>query len=664
MKLHPHGIDLGERGILPLFCGAMHYWRHSPSQWAAGLDAMRAIGFRIVDTYVPWGAHEREPGVFDFGERDPRLDVVRFLRMAHERDLAVIMRPGPHINAELTFFGLPERIVWDRDCQARTPRQNPVMLPMVPVGFPVPSYASSIFHDESATWLRAVAERLAPLRWPDGPIVMVQIDNEGALYFRDGAYDQDYHPDAIRLFRAYLKQKYASAKELRAAWREPQAAFVSIDPPHRFDAHTADDLPRHMDWMEFHEHLLSNAMERMAKVLVDAGFDGIPTSHNFPLGEAATPLNPARMSGTIDLMGLDYYHRATPTEHTTILRRTSELASRCEGDRTPAFGAEVGAGFPPFMPPIDELDSMYTLVTALAYGLRGYCAYMAVERDRWIGAPIDPHGRRRPFAKKFEELHAALERTQFHTLRRRAPVRLVVPRSLRRLARATHAFGPITPAFFNILGAGFRESCLEDPLGDSKAPTFVGEAFLRAFERALSARGVPFAYAGGETLDLSTSSAKWIVVATASGVKPEFYSSLRAASERGVRVTVGPTVAQRDGSMRAMPHPHDVRGLEVEALADVTRADVLVARRIEELTLPTYPVDPADAYVCVHEDEAGAPRVAFVMNPTTGPIVAKVALPGVAQLEDALRGGVIVRTEGAFEIPIEARTVRMFALTS
>ena len=25
----------------------------------------------------------------------------------------VIARPGPHITAELTYFGIPERIIWD-----------------------------------------------------------------------------------------------------------------------------------------------------------------------------------------------------------------------------------------------------------------------------------------------------------------------------------------------------------------------------------------------------------------------------------------------------------------------------------------------------------------------------------------------------------------------
>ena len=138
-------------------------------------------------------------------------------------------------------------------------------------------------------------------------------------------------------------------------------------------------------------------MERMAAALVDAGLDGVPTTHNLPLGESATPLNPARMTA-IDLVGLDYYHRATPAEHWTILRRTTELACRCEGRGRPAFGAEVGAGFPPFFAPLDENDSMYALMCAMAYGLRGFNLYMAVERDRWIGAPIDPHGRPRPMA--------------------------------------------------------------------------------------------------------------------------------------------------------------------------------------------------------------------------------------------------------------------------
>jgi beta-galactosidase len=646
-----------------MWAGAMHYWRHPPHEWRAGLESMKAMGLRLLDTYVPWGIHETGPGEFDFGQGDPRLDVAGFLRMAHELGLRCVLRPGPHINAELTFFGLPERIVWDAACQARTPGGHPVVLPMVPIAFPVPSYASAAFLDETARWYEAVGRVLSDLRWPDGPIVLVQVDNEGALYFRDGLYDQDYHPDAVAAFRRFLRAKYArKITALRSAWESPDIDFDTVDPPRRFDARATRDLARHVDWAEFHEELLSGSMERMAASLVRAGFDGLPTTHNLPLGESATPLNPARMTA-IDLVGLDYYHRATPAEHWIILRRTTELACRCEGNGTPAFGAEVGAGFPPFFAPLDERDSLYALTAALAYGLRGFNLYMAVERDRWIGAPIDPHGRPRPMAALYERLLAALDRTAFHTLRRRAPVRLVVPRALRRLARATHAFGPLTPALFHVAGAGWRESVIERDFGLDAPPVIAAEAYLRTFERALHARGVPFAYAGGETVALSTVGAQWIICASAGGLKPHLVDSLRAASDAGAVVTLGPRAPERDAAMRPLRRPVDVAGFEIEPLEDLARADALVAKRIDELGLPTWPVDPIDAHVTIHEDAHGVARVAFVMNPTAGDLAVRVSVAGVDALVDATGGGGrVARSGGALEMTVPARSVRMMEI--
>ena len=57
------GLSLAEseglpRETLPLYAGAMHYWRHPPEEWGPGLDAIKSLGLRVVDTYVPWAAHE------------------------------------------------------------------------------------------------------------------------------------------------------------------------------------------------------------------------------------------------------------------------------------------------------------------------------------------------------------------------------------------------------------------------------------------------------------------------------------------------------------------------------------------------------------------------------------------------------------------------------
>jgi beta-galactosidase len=669
VEVRPQGLWLADKKeLVPMWAGAMHYWRHAPEDWGACLDAMKAMGLRLVDTYVPWGVHETAQGVFDFGERFGRLDVARFIRLCGEKGMHVIARPGPHINAELTYFGLPERVVWDRECQARTPRDNPVILPLVPVAFPVPSYASDAFFDETALWFEACGRVLSPLLHPHGPIVMLQVDNEGALYFRDGPYDQDYHPDAIRLFRTFLREKYSSVTTLREIWNDASITFATVTPPVKFDAKEANELARHLDWMEFHEHLLAEAMGRFNQSLENAGLTTVPTLHNFPLGEAATPLNASRMAEVVDLIGLDYYHPANPQHHMTILRRTGELATRCEGRQVPPFGAEVGAGFPPFFPPLDDKDSLYALMAAMAYGLRGFNLYMAVDRDRWVGAPIDVHGIPRRLADEYHALIEALDKVAFNTLHRATPVKLVVPRALRRLARATHAFGPVTPAAFHIAGAGPLESCLEDDFGLGEIAPIVGETFVRAFERALLARGVPFSYAGGESLEMSIVGASWIVCTTAGGLKADFFTSLREAHERGILVTIGPRIPDRDGSMRIVAKPHDVRGLEVEPLLEPSRADALVARRIDELTLPAYPVDVPDVHVAVHDDEEGVPRVAFVMNPTAKPVVVTAGLGRTRALVDLLpRPRAVNRIEphagtGAFVIEVPARTVRMFSI--
>ncbi|HEU4539287.1 MAG TPA: beta-galactosidase [Polyangiaceae bacterium] len=727
VRLVPEGLELSGGERLPLYAGSVHYWRLSVEDWRACLRAVREVGFRLVDVYVPWAVHERAPGSFDFGEHDARLDLVRFLKLAHELGLYAIVRPGPHINAELTYFGIPARVIWDPACQARSPRGSPVMLPMVPVAFPVPSYASEVFHREAERYFAALGPLLAPLRHPEGPVVMVQVDNEGALYFRDSAYDQDYHPDAVAQYRQFVAAKYgseaaaaaayglgagavaanagaatangpgagaaaanagAAAANAGAAANGPGAGATAtngpgagaatngpgateagaLEPPKRFDATDAAGLLRHLDWVEFHEELLAASMGRMRAALEASGVTGLPTSHNLPFGQETTPLNAARLGRVVDLVALDYYHKASPLDRKVIARRTTELVARCEGRGHPPFAAEMGAGFPPFFPPLVEDDSAFTLLAALAYGLRGFNAYMAVERDRWLGAPIDRRGKKRPFARFYEKLLAALDEVDFPRLRRRAPVRLVTPRSLRRLTRAMHAFGPATGAFFAVLGAGARERCFEDDLGLGGPVALEGDAFVRAFEGALEARGVPFAHVAGEDYEVALGGARWVVCATTGGLKPAFLERLDALAAEGAWVTLGPRPPERDGSMRPLSPPPDLgrmrllkgeRGAFGPSRATVDRE---VARAIEALGLPTYACAPTGVHATAFEDSSGALRAAFVLNPGPEDVVARVALPGVVGARDLLEGSSYEAAEGLLEVRMPPRRARFFRL--
>jgi beta-galactosidase len=521
------------------------------------------------------------------------------------------------------------------------------------------------FLDEADRWLEAVAEKLAPLVWPAGPVVLCQVDNEGALYFRDGVYDQDHHPDAVATYRAFLLHKYGSIERVREVLHDPAADLAELQPPARFSASSPLDLARHLDAAEAQEEIIARAFLRMKETLQRAGLSGIPTMHNLPFGEGSTPLDPERVNRVVELLGLDYYHVASETTRAEIARRTSDLAVRGEARGYAPFACELGAGFPPFFPPISEADSAFTALTALAYGLRGFNIYMAVERDRWIGAPIDRHGRRRPFADFWERLVGALERLDFFGLHVRAAVHIVVPRNLRRLARVLHAFGPVTLAAFHVSGGGAEEACFEDEFGMGSPVVIEAWQFIKRLEAALSAERVPYAVVAGDLTEQALHQGKWTVVASAGGLEQEIRDTLSRAARDGKPISIGPHRVERDAIFQPLPEAFQLSeagpvpsylSLDETAL----RAAVRVAK--DTLELPSVSCSPDGVSVTVHHDQAGQPRVAFVINPTARALRAELSLPGVARVVDALDGSEFRAKQGQFELPLPPQTVRLFEL--
>src|SRR5262249_53270018 len=61
VELVPAGIRVGD-AVVPLLAGTAHYWRLEPEAWRSALEGMRGLGLTLLDTYVPWGVHERGTG--------------------------------------------------------------------------------------------------------------------------------------------------------------------------------------------------------------------------------------------------------------------------------------------------------------------------------------------------------------------------------------------------------------------------------------------------------------------------------------------------------------------------------------------------------------------------------------------------------------------------
>lgn len=224
------------------------YYRDDPTNWEDRLGRIRSLGFRFVTFYVPWRHHEvaTVDGLgYDFsGATDPARDVVGFVRACEQAGLYVIAKPGPFVHAELDYGGLPDRVC---------PLVDPMIEPMrghqgepltwtggAPLGggsveerWPLPAPFDPVFLREVDRWLSSVAEAvLRPFAYPAGPIVALQLANEG-IYCdaQRPVWAGDASRPALERFRRFVEKRDlasngppARGKPIdRAAW----AAFLA-----------------------------------------------------------------------------------------------------------------------------------------------------------------------------------------------------------------------------------------------------------------------------------------------------------------------------------------------------------------------------------------------------------------------------------------------------
>lgn len=632
----------------------MHYWRLEREAWEPGLTQLRDLGLPIVETYVPWQVHELAPGEYDFGEQDPRKDLGAFVDLANELGLLVFARPGPHINAEMTYFGLPERIVYDRACQARSPRHNPVIQGFPPRMFPVPSYASRTFHEEVGRWFDAVGAVLAPRLWPAGPVALLQVDNEASYYFRDAAYDQDYHPDAVAEWRKFLEKRYGTLAATREAHRQDYSRWDEATPPERFQAESPEELVRHLDWVTFREQMITNSLLRMKRRLHKAGLKGPVTVHNFPLGDQGVAMSSPAIEEVVDLVGFDYYHARR--EHRAIKRRTLYLA----GTHPVPYAPELGIGAPAWFTPLANDDSLFTALSALAYGLRGFNLYMAVDRDRWYGAPIDAGGTPRIEAGAWKHLLAALQQVGFHSLSRRVEVGLMLPREYARLSRATSLLGALSPTVLEALGGSPTQASREDTFGFEHPIQVRWWTFVSHFAEALTHAGIPYVYVDGDAHPDRLASLRAVITPSYELCDPARWKRLTSFAEAGGTVVYGPLMPNMNLSSRRslFEVPQGSRRVSVETEGD---AATIVGELLRDLSLSRpYPVRPAPLETTVHEDGSGA-RVLFVLNPSKHPLTAQIEVPAETKLEDLLGGETFSGTK-QIDVPMRGWSCRFFSI--
>ena len=625
----------GGQERLPFYAGAMHYWRVEPARWAACLHAMHELGLTIVETYVPWRVHEPTPGSRVWNRE---RDLSRFLEAAQAAGLAVVLRPGPHINAELTSFGMPDHVLAEPACQARGPGGAPVWMPAPPRAWPVPSYASAVFRERVHAWYAVVAEVVRPYLAPDGPVVALGVDNEAQMFFRLGAYDHDYHPDAV------------------AAWRE--ASGQGGEPPRAWDP---GDAARCISWVRWKDQYTAHALAAFGKAFDDVGLGGVARFHNLPPGH----------HGLYDLrgiqraiggpVGIDAY---TPRHEFRELRRRALAAV---GNAAPIpIAFEVGVGFFPWFPPLDAGDDPTRerdhLLSLLAAGIRGFNLFMAVERDRYYGAAIDRAGRLEPHAAWIRTLIATLAEVDWPHLRRPPAVSVVDTRADARFGQATCVIDPMTPVVGELLGLG--------PGGAAELGTDPAAVMQRrwhaAITHALDVAHVPYTIVDESAPEGELAERRAVIAPTLDRLDRGLAHTLRALAEhKRAIVVIGPGMPTQDelGQPLADAVPRRVGRLKAGSLDDLPGLAADLAALAGEPSDAWQIERPDDVHAYAHVDPAGGVRVVFVASDLAKPATAVLLVDDTTRtLRDPFSHERIVAADGKATIALPARGIRMLVV--
>jgi hypothetical protein len=197
--------------------GEVHPFRMpGPAMWRDVLAKLRAAGLNSISIYVPWQLHEIEPGRFRFGGR---YDMERFLRLARDEGLYVMVRPGPYVQGEIDGGGYPYWVLGS------------------------PGVLRSVDPNFTAAWKRwyaAVMPRIA--RWQiggrrHGTVIGVQVENE---FPGDTDDNRDYMRDLVATAKAHGVRVPITHNDVQFLGVQPsRGLFVDI-----VDVFSFDNYPR------------------------------------------------------------------------------------------------------------------------------------------------------------------------------------------------------------------------------------------------------------------------------------------------------------------------------------------------------------------------------------------------------------------------------------
>ncbi len=264
VEISQKAIYLGGKPLF-LLSAEMHYYTLESSKWQEYILSIKENGFNAISIYIPWAFHEGEEGKIDFDS--PQKNIYQIFDMCKKLGIFVLIRPGPRttLSNEIDYFppwllsNYPE--ILDVDVNGNTSVFEPK-------GQKIITQLHPIYLAKVKLWYENVSTCVIPHQFPEGNIILWQIDDEFTFNVKDQNFAMGYHPIYLMMLQDFLKKKYLIIQALNEIYGEHYLTFEEIKPPippKNIKINASEKLERsvpfevlpYLDWLEFKEWIIS-----------------------------------------------------------------------------------------------------------------------------------------------------------------------------------------------------------------------------------------------------------------------------------------------------------------------------------------------------------------------------------------------------------------------
>ncbi|MHA1340740.1 MAG: beta-galactosidase [Promethearchaeota archaeon] len=269
IEISKKGLKIGSRQLF-LISGEVDYFRIKRENWTKVLILAKELGVNCISTKIPWNFHEVEEGNFDFSNDEHDLD--QFLHECEDRGFFIIIKAGPYCGKDLINGGIPHWLFMEHpkvlamnenyEHPSSEPKQKPPMC-----------YVSQTYYKYIENYLLNLSKVLRRHLYPNGGIILIQLDEELRYEGHEGLYETDYNPMHIDFYSKFLEKRYGKVKFLNNKYGINFLSFYTLNPPDSASFKDAEislnefkqigEFKRIMEWLESKEAAIQEFISQL-----------------------------------------------------------------------------------------------------------------------------------------------------------------------------------------------------------------------------------------------------------------------------------------------------------------------------------------------------------------------------------------------------------------